>query len=41
MKLNTKILKGLSESQTKIDREVVHEKYLKILEKNYQECKLW
>ena len=33
MKLNTKILKGLSEAQTQIDREVVHEKYLKILEK--------
>ena len=26
MKLNTKILKGLSEAQTQSDKEVVHEK---------------
>lgn len=33
MKLNTKILKGLSEAQTQIDRKAVGEKYLQILEK--------
>lgn len=33
MKINEKILQGLSEAQTQIDRKAVGEKYLKILEK--------
>lgn len=34
MKLNTKILKELSEAQTQIDRKAMGKKYLKILEKS-------
>ena len=33
MKINEKILQGLSEAQTQIDKKAVGEKYLKILEK--------
>lgn len=33
MKINEKILQGLSEAQTQIDRKAMGEKYLKILEK--------